>query len=51
MWALAEIRRLAAGTPRRFRPSISSVRIFGSMTTPLPIAQSVPSWRIPDGIR
>jgi hypothetical protein len=43
MCALAEIRRFDTVTPRRFSASISSVRIFGSMTTPLPIAQSVPS--------
>ena len=40
--ALALIRRPERSTPFARRPSSSSVRTFGSITTPLPIAHSLP---------
>src|SRR3954447_3157825 len=49
--ALAEIFSLPTSIPRRLRPSISSSKIRGSRTTPLPITQTLSEWRIPDGIR
>src|SRR4051794_40788948 len=51
MCALALTRRPLRSTPRPRRPSISSVRTFGSITTPLPITHFLPGYRIPDGIR
>jgi hypothetical protein len=41
-WAFAETLSPLMSMPRRFSPSISSVRTFGSITTPLPITQSLP---------
>ncbi len=49
--ALALIRRPETSTPLARRSSSSPVRTFGSITTPLPIAQMRPGYRIPDGIR
>jgi hypothetical protein len=40
--AFADTRSPLMSTPRRRRPSISSVSTFGSTTTPLPIAQTLP---------
>jgi hypothetical protein len=40
--ALALTRRPLMSTPRAFSPSISPVRTFGSMTTPLPMTQRLP---------
>src|SRR3954451_18007676 len=50
-WALAEMRRPLMSIPRRRRSSISPVSTRGSTTTPLPIAHTLPGYRIPDGIR
>src|SRR5215207_6141201 len=49
--AFALIRRPERSTPLARRSSSSSVRTFGSITTPLPIAHSLPGYRMPDGIR
>src|SRR3989442_1665477 len=38
-------------TPFARRPSSSSIRAAGSTTTPFPITQAVPRYRIPDGMR
>ena len=42
MWALADTRRPDRSTPRARSSSISSVRTFGSITTPLPITHFLP---------
>ena len=49
--ALAEIRRPLTSTPRARSASSSSISTRGSITTPLPITQRLPGYRIPDGIR
>src|SRR3954467_8651714 len=49
--ALALIFRPPSSTPLARRSSSSAGRTFGSLTTPLPIAHSLPGYRIPDGIR
>src|SRR3954469_13614396 len=49
--ALALSLRPLTSTPRARRSSISAVRTAGSTTTPLPITQVVPGYRIPDGMR
>ena len=50
--ALAEIAQAADVDARGARrPSSSSISTVGSITTPLPITQSLPGYRIPDGIR
>src|SRR4051794_38593041 len=51
MCALALTRRPLRSTPRLRSSSISSVRTFGSITTPLPITHFLPGYRIPDGIK
>src|SRR3954467_12726243 len=43
--ALALIRRPERSMPLALRPSSSSLRTFGSITTPLPIAHSLPGER------
>ena len=49
--ALALTFRPLTSTPRPRSPSISSVSTRGSMTTPLPMMQALPGYRIPLGIR
>src|SRR3982750_2702038 len=50
-WALADSFRPLTSIPRARRPSISAVRTLGSTTTPLPMMQVFPGYRIPLGIR
>src|SRR3954454_20498882 len=49
--ALAESLRPLTSTPRARRSSISPHRTAGSTTTPLPITQVLPGYRMPDGMR
>ncbi len=49
--ALAEMRSPLTSTRRARSASSSSISTFGSITTPLPITQRLPGYRIPDGIR
>ena len=52
MWAASlTCRRPAGSMPVFFRPSISSSKPMGSMTTPLPMTQVVRLRRMPEGMR
>ena len=50
-WAFAETSSLEQSTPRAARPSISSSRTCGSITTPLPITGTTFGDSTPDGSR
>src|ERR1700735_3555273 len=49
--ALAEIRSPLTSTRRARSASSSSISTFGSITTPFPITQRLPGYRMPEGIR